>query len=390
MKKINTRKTPLYRDTGFYLENNKITAAAFAEELNHPHEPSSYIYSRYRNPTIVAVEKQLSEVEESEWALLTQSGMSAIDIALSCFQDNGVENKWLFFNDIYGGTNTFIDEVLIKRRGITVKRFYSENNAYDYCKLAKLLDEFKPQVLYFETVSNPMLIVADVVLVIEEAKKRNIRVIIDNTFASPYLIQPLKLGADLVVHSATKYLAGHGNIMAGVICGDDKVLMKSAIEYRKLVGHQISPDDAYRLGNQLKTFKLRFKEQCMNADKLAGLLNKSSKIEKVFFPGLDSHNTHSTAKKIFDEKAFGAMLTFQFAGDDDYMKRKNCKMFIEKISNYFHLIPTLGDLETIFLPVETVWADKYPYPGTIRLSLGIEDYVYIENVFLKALGNLRG
>lgn len=389
MKKINTKKTPLYRDTGFYLENSEKTASAFAEELNHPHEPKDYIYSRYRNPTIVAVEDQLSSVEESGWALLTQSGMSAIDVALSIFQDKSKENRWLFFNDIYGGTNTYIDEILVKRRGINIKRFFSKNNTYDYQDLIALFDDFKPKILYFETVSNPMLIVADVRMIIEEAKKRGVVVIVDNTFASPYLVQPLKIGADLVIHSATKYLAGHGNIMAGVVCGNDNALMQAAIEYRKLVGHQISPDDAYRLGNQLKTFRLRFEEQCVNANKLANFLNKSSKINKVFFPGLEEHDTHGVAKKTFVRDVYGAMVTFQFAGGTDQIKRENCNLFIEKISEYFHLIPTLGDLETIFLPVETVWADKYPYPGTIRLSVGIEEYDYLERIFSSVLDKLK-
>jgi cystathionine beta-lyase/cystathionine gamma-synthase len=255
--------------------------------------------------------------------------------------------------------------------------------------LIALLDEFKPEVLYFETVSNPMLIVADVKMLIDAAKKRGIVVIVDNTFASPYLVQPLKLGADLVIHSATKYLAGHGNIMAGVVCGNNHALMQAAIEYRKLVGHQISPDDAYRLGSQLKTFNLRFGKQCENARKLAGFLNKSSKINKVFFPGLGEHETHELAKRIFTNNVYGAMVTFQLAGDTDSIKRRNCDLFIKEISEYFHLIPTLGDLETIFLPVETVWADKYPYPGTIRLSVGIEEYDYLESVFSGVLDRLK-
>lgn len=381
MKIINTKKTPVYRDTGFYLQNNEKTIAAFAEETNHPHDPTNYIYSRYRNPTIVSVENQLKEIENANWALLTQSGMSAIDVALSIFQHIAVDNRWIFFNDIYGGTNTFIDEVLVNRRGIKVKRFYSENNTYNYQKLINQLDEFKPELLYFETISNPMLIIADTQRIINEAKKREIIVIIDNTFASPYLWKPIKHGADMVIHSATKYLAGHGNITAGVICGNSDKLMQKAIEYRKLVGHMISPDDAYRLGDQLQTFNLRFSKQCANANKLAVCFNKSPMVNKVFYPGLKNHPTHNEAFETFNGKGYGAMITFQLAGKTDVQKREKCDLFIEKISEHFNLIPTLGDVETIFLPVDAVWPDKYPFPGMIRLSLGIEEYDYLENVF---------
>ncbi|RLD68133.1 MAG: hypothetical protein DRI95_03730 [Bacteroidetes bacterium] len=388
MKIVNTKKTPVYRDTGFYLENNKKTISAFSEETNHPHNPTNYIYSRYRNPTIVSVENQLKKIEDANWAILTQSGMSAIDVALSIFQHKSNKNKWMFFNDIYGGTNTYIDEILVNRRGIEIKRFYSENNTYNYQKLINQLDEFKPELLYFETISNPMLIIADGQKIIHEAKKREITVIIDNTFASPYLWKPLMHGADLVIHSATKYLAGHGNITAGVVCGNSNKLMQKAIEYRKLVGHMISPDDAYRLGDQLQTFNLRFSKQSTNAKKLADFLNKSPMVNKVFYPGLENHPTHAEASQLFNGKGYGAMITFQLAGENNVQKRKRCDLFIEKISDYFHLIPTLGDVETIFLPVDAVWADKYPFPGTIRLSVGIEDYDYLENIFSDILNQL--
>ncbi len=387
MKHINSKKTPLYRDTGFFLKNNEITQSAFSEEINHPHQPNNYIYSRYRNPSIVATEKHIQQIEEAEWAVLMQSGMAAIDTALSVFQ-KATENRWLFFNDIYGGTNTYIDKILVQRRGIKTAHFSSEKGTYDIQKLTRLMDEFKPQVIYFETVSNPMLIVADAKRIINEAKKREILVVVDNTFASPYLWKPLMFGADLVIHSATKYLAGHGTITAGVICGNSKKLMQEAIEYRKLVGHIISPDDAYRLNEQLHTFKLRFKQQCDNAFKLAHLFYNSEKVEKVFYPGLKSHTTYEQAIDLFENKGFGAMISIQFAGKSDEEKRKKCNSFMNNISEFFYLIPTLGDVQTIYLPIETVWADKYPYLGAIRLSVGIEEYEHLEKVFKKALDTI--
>ena len=134
-----------------------------------------------------------------------------------------------------------------------------------------------------------MLVVSDCETIIAAAKKYGAAVIVDNTFATPYLWNPLQHGADLVVHSATKYLSGHNNITAGVVCGNDPQREKEAIEYRKYVGHLLSPDDAYRLGTQLQTFELRFARHCQNAARLAKTLAAHEKIEKVLYPGLETH-----------------------------------------------------------------------------------------------------
>ncbi|MFN8258919.1 MAG: PLP-dependent transferase [Bacteroidales bacterium] len=385
MKKLNSHKTPIYRDSGFFFENADSTVNAFKAENENLHEPDRYIYSRYRNPTVVAIEKQLAKTEESNWSLLLQSGMAAIDVALSIFQEADNNRPWLFFTEIYGGTNTFINSVLIKRRGINIKRFAPGPENYNLQDFIEVLDKENPSLIYFETISNPMLIVPDVISIIHEAKKRNIYILVDNTFATPYLWKPLQEEADLVIHSATKYLSGHGNISAGVLSGNDTQLMQKAIEYRKWVGHMISPDDAYRLGSQLLTFELRYKKQLENAQKLAEFLENHYNVNKVLYPGLKSHPSYKNAVKIFNNKGFGAIITFQLDGEDDYMKRERSKIFIEKISRYFYLIPSLGDAETIFLPVDAVWGEKYPDPATIRLSVGIEDYSYIEEILNFAL-----
>ncbi|MBN1250497.1 MAG: aminotransferase class I/II-fold pyridoxal phosphate-dependent enzyme [Bacteroidales bacterium] len=388
MPKINSSKTPIYRESGFNLKDIITTKKAFNDELSHPHFPDNFIYSRYRNPTVSSVEEKIKEIEDSNWALLSQSGMSAIDIALSIFQEAKNDDKWLIFNDIYGGTNSYIDSILIKKRGLKIERFSSKDNKYNLSDYIELLDKIKPKLLYFETISNPMLIVADANKIIDEAKKRNVIVIVDNTFAGPYLWKPLKFGADIVIHSATKYLAGHGNITAGVICGNDDNIMQKAIEYRKLIGHMISPDDAYRLGTQLKTYNIRFKQQCNNANKLALFLSNNAKINKVYYPGLKVHKTYDNAKCLFGEKAYGAMITFELSGENDEEKSTKSQKFIELISKHFFLIPTLGDVDTIFLPVDAVWPDKYPTPGTFRLSVGIEDYYFIEKIFNDTLNSI--
>ena len=371
-KYVNTRFVPVYRDTGFNLRNAGLAAGAFEKEHDLPHHPEDYIYSRYRNPTVVAAEEQLAEVEGSEWALLTESGMAAIDVALSVFQWAGQERPWLFFSEIYGGTNAFIDEVLINRRGLDIKRFVTAGDKHDLTALRKLLQEVQPEVLYFEAISNPMLIVADGKEIIRLAKEAGSVVIVDNTFATPWLWKPLQEGADVVIHSATKYLAGHGNLTAGVVCGNDPDLMKELLQYRKLTGHMLSPDDAARLTDYLRTFSLRIQQHGYNAGKVAQELLQHPAVEKVLYPGLETHPTHDEAVNLFGIRGSGGMVTFDLTGANDEEKRLHRDRFIEAVSGRIPLVPTLGDTGTILLPIEPVWGDKYPSPGMIRLSVGIE------------------
>jgi cystathionine beta-lyase/cystathionine gamma-synthase len=388
-KEVNSSRIPIYRDSGFELFDAETTAETFRQESEHNQEPDNYIYSRYRNPTVVSAEESIMELEGSAWALLTQSGMSAIDTALSVFHKGELTRPWLFFTEIYGGTISFVESVLKKRRGINIQYFNSENGSYDLKKLEKVITELNPEVLYIETVSNPMLIVADISSIAAIAKKYNIRIIADNTFATPALYKPLEHGVDVVIHSATKYFSGHGNLTAGVICGNDHQIMKDAIEYRKFVGHMLSPDDAYRLQSQILTFNLRFSTQCNNAVRLASILEKNKIIEKVWYPGLESHPTHRIAEKLFEGKAYGAMITFDFGGKSKEEKRSRRDLFIKLLSDKIKLIPTLGDPHTILMPVEAVWSVKYPEPGMIRLSVGFEEYVNLETMVIKALEKIQ-
>lgn len=371
MKKVNSIRTPIFRDSGFWLKDIPTMKKAFADELNHPADPELYIYSRYRNPTVVETEEELARVEGSSWALLAQSGLSAIDIALSIFQTNVQPVKWLFFSEIYGGTNTFIDKVLIARRGFDIIRFSPTSDSYSISQFERLVELHKPAVVFLEAISNPMLIVADVPEIIKISKRFGAKVIVDNTFATPYIFKPLDFGADLVVHSATKYLAGHGNLSAGVVCGNDPDLLKQAIEYRKLVGHMLSPDDAYRLLDYLKSFHLRIAQHFSNAKLVAEFLSAHCAVEKVLYPSLPDHPTSSIAKRIFSN-GYGGIVTFDLKGDSFLQKQHNCNTFIQAVSESIHLVPTLGDADTILMPVEPVWGDKFPFPGMVRLSIGIE------------------
>jgi cystathionine beta-lyase/cystathionine gamma-synthase len=383
-KGINSSRMPVYRDAGFELTDARTTADAFTNETGNLRVPEKYIYSRYRNPTVESAEEEVMKLEGCNWALLTQSGMSATDTALSVFQKAKETGPWLFFTEIYGGTISYVESVLKMRRGLDVHYFTPGNGKYDLREFEKVLSGLKPEFVYIESISNPMLIVADVPAITGIAKRHGSKVVIDNTFATPYLLKPLDLGADIVIHSATKYLSGHGNLTAGVICGNDENLLKAAVEYRKFVGHMLSPDDAYRLQTQLKTFELRFSRQCSNALKLAEYLHRLPLINEVWFPGLLSHNTHDIAEKIFSGIGYGAMITFDFDGKNETVKRSRRDKFIDHVSDKIKLIPTLGDPCTILMPVEAVWGSKYPEPGMIRLSVGFEDYNELEDTIEKA------
>lgn len=387
-KEVNSSRMPIYRDAGFELFDAETTAGAFKKETEHEREPDNYIYSRYRNPTVVAAEEEIMKLEGCKWALLTQSGMSAIDTALSIFQHGAQSRPWLFFTEIYGGTISFIESVLKNRRGLDIHYFTPENGIYNMSDFEKIMEELKPEIVYIESVSNPMVIVSDVTETARIAKKCGAKTILDNTFATPWLLKPLAEGVDIVIHSATKYFSGHGNVTAGVICGNDEGIMKQAIEYRKFVGHMLSPDDAYRLQTQIQTFNLRFSQQCRNASRLADYLSNNSLINKVWYPGLKSHPTHSIAEKLFKGKGYGAMITFDFAGKDGNEKRSRRDKFIKLVSEKIKLIPTLGDPHTILMPVEAVWGAKYPEPGMIRLSVGFEDYIELERIIMRGLDNL--
>ncbi|MGB8490048.1 MAG: PLP-dependent transferase, partial [Bacteroidales bacterium] len=170
----------------------------------------------------------------------------------------------------------------------------------------------------------------------------------------------------------------------GVLCGNDTALMKAAVEYRKFVGHMISPDDAYRLHTQVQTLMLRFSQQCSNASRLAELFNNETSIGRVWYPGLEQHPTHKEALKLFGGRGFGGMITIDFKGSGEEKKERRDK-FIKGVAEKIKIVPSLGDPRTMILPVESVWGAKYPEPGMLRLSVGFEEYHELEDTLIKAL-----
>jgi cystathionine beta-lyase/cystathionine gamma-synthase len=379
-----SHRTPIYRDAGFKFHTIADAEQALIDENQNPQSSSHYIYTRFGNPTVCATEEVLTKLEGCNWSLLTASGMAAIDVALSIFQNGSQTGTWLFFSELYGGTNTYIEEVLQKIRGIQIERFKPESEVYDLEKLDKTLERLKPSLLYFESISNPLLIVPEARQVIKIAKKHGAIAIVDNTFGTPYLWSPLEDNADIVAHSATKYLGGHGNLTAGVVCGNDASLKDQALKYRKFVGSVLSPDDAYRLGSQLTTFELRFKKQCENALRLSQFLDGHDKVSRVLYPGLPTHPTFRQASTLFGGKGSGAMITFDLKGG-----RSSCAAFVDSIRDRVAYIPTLGDPNSILLHISTVFGrDKYPSEGMIRFSVGCEPYEQLEDNVREALGRI--
>lgn len=378
-----SRRSPIYRDSAFVFENIEQSEQAFNAEHRYPQSGEQLFYTRYGNPNVIETEQEITRLEGSDWALLTASGMAAIDVALSLFHERENTGTWLFFEEIYGGTKDYIKEVLQARRGIQCEYFTTSprKEKFDLMDLKYALDHLKPKLLYFEPVSNPLLIVANGNEIIRLAKERGIKVVVDNTFATPILWKPLEQGADLVLHSATKYLAGHGNITAGVVCGHSDELHKAALTYRKFVGHILSPDDAYRLGTQLQTFELRVTRQCQNALKLANLLQAHKQVKNVRYPGLVTHATHQEALNIFGKRGFGAMVTFKLKGGQPAVET-----FIANAAPHVKYVTSLGDPQSTLIHVPTIFsAERFPFPGMIRFSVGFEAYSLLEKSVTTAL-----
>ena len=386
MNMIQSRRRPIYRDSAFVFESIEQCEETFQAELADPQSADALIYTRYGSPNVIESEAELAKLEQCGWAVLTSSGMSAIDVALSLFHKGEATGTWLVFDEIYGGTKAYLEQVVKARRGVAIEYFEMKEGeeAFDLDLLTKALDRIKPSLLYFEPVSNPLLVTADGEAIIRLAKERGIPVVIDNTFATPLLWKPLLSGADLVVHSATKYFSGHGNITAGVVCGNDPEFRKAAMSYRKMVGHILSPDDAYRLGTQLETFELRVSRQNDNAMQLAQVLEAHPQIEQVRYPGLASHTTHQEALNMFDGRGFGAMITFEIKGG-----RAAAEAFIAGVKHHVQFMTTLGDPQSILIHVPTVFTqERFPQMGMFRLSVGFEAYEELEKSIVTALDGL--
>ncbi len=324
-----------------------------------------HIYSRNTNPTVRAFEDKVKELEGADAATSFASGMAAISNVLATFLKPG--DRIVSIKDSYGGTNKIFNDFL-PPLNIDVCLCETTDYAQIEVEIAKGC-----QVLYLETPTNPTIKIIDIERLSAAAKKVGALVVVDNTFATPINQNPLQLGADIVLHSASKYLGGHADALGGVICGS-RELVKQVYHYREINGATLSPMDAYSFIRGMKTLKLRVERQNESAMKIAQWLQQHPMIEQVNYPGLESHPNHDVAKR--QMRGYGGMLSFAVKGGLDAIK-----IFLPKLQ-YAHMAANLGCVETVVGPPVTTShvecsaeeraAAGIP-EGMVRYSTGIED-----------------
>ena len=338
--------TPIYATATFTYDSMQEIDQVFAGEKQ------GFIYTRYGNPTLAALEEAIREVEEGATACAYATGMAAIHAALiACDLKTG--STVLASQDLYGATTGLLNTVLSNFGVKTVHVDFS-----DLTLVREKAREIHPQVLIAETISNPLLKVCDIEACVEIARESGARLIIDNTFATPYLCQPLKLGADMVVHSATKYLGGHADAMGGLVISRDEMDSNALVSVMKLVGGVLSVWEAHEILRGLKTLAVRMDRQCENTRALANYLNEHQGIARVHYPGL------------------GALVSIELRDDtkDAAFRFMNALKLIVRSTS-------LGDVFTSVLhPATSSHRDLLParrrelgiVDGLIRISVGIE------------------
>ena len=324
-----------------------------------------HIYSRNTNPTVRAFEDKVKELEGADAATSFASGMAAISNVLATFLKPG--DRIVSIKDSYGGTNKIFNDFL-PPLNIDVCLCETTDYAQIEVEIAKGC-----QLLYLETPTNPTIKIIDIERLSAAAKQVGALVVVDNTFATPINQNPLQLGADIVLHSASKYLGGHADALGGVICGS-RELVKQVYHYREINGATLSPMDAYSFIRGMKTLKLRVERQNESALKIAKWLQQRPMIEQVNYPGLESHANHDVAKR--QMRGYGGMLSFAVKGGLDAIK-----IFLPKLQ-YAHMAANLGCVETVVGPPVTTShvecsaeeraAAGIP-EGLVRYSTGIED-----------------
>ena len=324
-----------------------------------------HIYSRNTNPTVRAFEDKVKVLEGAEAATSFSSGMAAISNTLATFLRPG--DRIVSIKDSYGGTNVIFNEFL-PPLGIEVALCETGDYVDLETEIAKGCT-----VLYLETPTNPTIKFTDIKRLVAKAHQVGALVVVDNTFATPINQLPLELGADIVLHSASKYLGGHADALGGVICGAAE-LVEKVYHYREINGATLAPMDAYSLLRGMKTLKLRVQRQNDNAMAVARFLQKHPMVDQVNYPGLETHPGHDIAKE--QMSGFGGMLSFSVHGGLDAIKK-----FLPRL-NYAHMAANLGCVETVVGPpvttshVECTAEERAAAgipEGLVRYSTGIED-----------------
>lgn len=370
--------TPIYQTSTFVFDSTEQGGARFAGKED------GYIYSRLGNPTVAVAEAKVAALEEGEAAAATSSGMGAISSVL-----------WTLLK---AGDHVIADKILygctfaLLAHGMT--RYGVEVDFIDTSDLEEVKKHMKEntRVVYLETPANPNLKISDIEEIAKIAHTNSkTMVVVDNTFATPYLQKPLKLGADIVVHSATKYINGHGDVIAGFAVGKKKIIDEIKLfGIKDMTGSVLGPIEAHLIIRGLKTFEIRMQRHCDNAQKVAEFLEKHPKIDKVYYPGLIKHPGHEIAKK--QMKGFGGIMSFELKGGFEAGKTllNNVKLCALAVS--------LGDTETLIQHPASMTHSAYSKEelkeagipeGLVRLSVGLENVEDIIEDLEQALNQVK-
>lgn len=370
---------PIYQTSTFYFDSCEQGGRRFAGE------EGGYIYTRLGNPTVNLLEEKIAALEGGEACAATSSGMGAISAAM--WSIAGAGKHIVADKTLYGCTFAFFNH------GLT--RYGVEVDFVDTSDLAQVKAALKENTVavYLETPANPSLKIVDIKAVAELAHSYNkdIKVVCDNTFATPYLQKPLELGADVVVHSATKYLNGHGDVIAGFVIGSEEFIgTVKMFGIKDMTGCVLGPQEAFLILRGLKTLQIRMERHCANAEKLAKFLNAESKILSVNYPGLESHPNHDVAARQM-KLGFGGMISITVAGG------KEAGMKLVNSLKLCTIAVSLGDAETLVEHPASMTHSTYNAEelkeagideGLVRISVGLEDIQDIIEDFRQALAQI--
>jgi cystathionine beta-lyase/cystathionine gamma-synthase len=356
--------TPIYNTVSYTYESAQRLDAVFSGERE------GYVYTRFGNPTVGALESAVAQLEGTEAAIATASGMAALHLALVAA--GAIPGKTIVAaRDLYGGTLALLHEIL-EAQGVKVVLLDMTRSEL----LNAALHQHAPAVVLMETISNPLLRVADVPEVTRLAHEIGARVVVDNTFATPCLYRPALQGVDFVVHSATKYLGGHGDVTGGVIATSAEN-RASLLRLLKLMGCILGPNEAWLVLRGLKTLVLRTRQQCENADVVARYLASDQRMRHVHYPGLPSHPDYALCRRLFPVNMWGGMVSFEIA--------KATQSTVFRFMDRLRLVvpaTSLGDVTSLVLyPAQSSHRGLSEEersalgitPGLLRLSVGIED-----------------
>ena len=325
-----------------------------------------YEYSRTQNPTRHALEKNIAAIENGKYGACFGSGLAAIDCVIKMLNPG---DEVISTNDLYGGSYR-IFKTIFEKYGIVFHFVDMQNIA----EVERVLNK-NTKVIWVETPTNPMMNIIDIAAMSIIAKKTGALLCVDNTFATPYLQTPLDLGADIVMHSVTKYLGGHSDVVMGALVTSDEKIATEMYRIQNSSGAVTGPMDSFLVLRGIKTLHLRMQRHCENGEKIARFLKTSAKIEKVYWPGFEDHPNHSVAKQ--QMRGFGGMISFTLKGN----KLEDALAIVKKVS-LFALAESLGGVESLIGHPATMTHASIPkevreksgvVDSLIRLSVGVED-----------------